>query len=63
MQFETSIFILLFLGIEGSRMLRVKYKYKDFFSNKIGWYQIIQKCIIQREMAKKKSAADGGFRR
>ena len=53
MQFETSIFILLFLGIEGSRMLRVKYKYKDFFSNKIGWYQMILKYLIQLEIRNK----------
>ncbi len=36
---------------------------REIFLKKISWAQMIQKCIIQREMAKKNSVADGGFRR
>ena len=38
-------------------------KIRHFFGKKITWSQMIQKCPIQQEMAKKNSAAVGGFRR
>ena len=38
-------------------------KLTEFFSKKKSWSQMIQNCLIRREMAKKNSAADGGFRR
>jgi len=41
-----------------------KCKNQKNFEKKISWYQMIQNCIIRREMATKKvSAENGGFRR
>ena len=37
-------------------------KLSEFFEKKISLSQMIQNCLIRREIAKKKSAADGGFR-
>ncbi len=38
-------------------------KSKGIFFQKKSWSQMIQNCLIRREMAKKNFAADGGFRR
>ena len=35
-------------------------KTKEFFFEKKSWSQMIQNCLIQREMAKKIFAGDGG---
>ncbi len=37
-------------------------KLREFFKKKISWSQMIQNCLIRREIAKKNSVADGGFR-
>ena len=53
------IFFLIFL-----KKLQVSNaKTKGIFFKKKSWSQMIQNCLIRREMAKKKFAADGGFRR
>ncbi len=54
-----NIFFLIFL-----KKLQVSNaKTKGNFFQKKSWSQMIQNCLIRREMAKKNSAAAGGFRR
>ena len=57
-----NISIILLFNQKKSQVFTVQCKcLGKFFEKKISWGQIIQKCIIQREMAKNNSSADGGF--